>query len=271
MFLRRGNKLFFVLSLFIICSFTVSAQGIDVKSALGLNGFSFFGSTFITVILVIVVSLMILGLSILALVLYFNAKKYKFRIPLYNKIGNIPTRIAVLKSKPVSFGKAGDQLWFVKGKGIKKWIPPATIQSAKNEFWHWIREDGEWVNFCMTDLDEMSKKAGINYVKQDARLTRLAIERLLEQRFNKQGFWEKWGVVIGYVIFFLIITVALVIFFHQYGKTVAITGQIMDKANQILERAVSSEGPKSALGNSGLVPVNASLLPLILFWRKHGS
>lgn len=232
----------------------------------GIDKFQVFGSTFLNVIFIIVISLFIIGLVAVLIVLRVNAKKYKYKIPLYTKVGNIPTRIAVAKAKPVPFGRAGDQLWFVKGKGIKKWIAPASIQSAKNEFWHWIREDGEWVNFSMQDLDTISKQAGVKYVKQEARLTRLAIDRLLEQRLMNKSFWEKWGVIIGYVIFFLVITIALVIFFHQYGKSVEKTGEILDKADAILEKAVSAERKT----NSGLIPVDAtaSLIPILYLWRK---
>lgn len=256
----------------------VGAEGLNIKGAFGLDKVNFFGSTFMTVILMIVISVIIIGLLVMILVLYINAKKYKFRIPLYTKIGNVPTRVSIAKAKSVPFGRAGDVLWFVKGKGFKKWISPATIQSAKNEFWHWIREDGEWVNFAMEDLDDISKKAGVKYVKQEARLVRLGIERLLEQRLSNKTFWEKWGVIIGYVIFFLIITIALVIFFHQYGKSLETTNKILEKADTILGKAIAFEGGssgKGGLSGSGLVPVNAtisaSFLPLIWARRKNNG
>lgn len=246
---------------------SVSAQALDIAGAFGFDKFNFFGSTVVTIIIVIVVVVFILLLVVVLIVLWVNAKKYKYRIPLYSKVGNIPTRIGTFKAKPVAFGRAGDHLWFVKGKGLKKWIAPATIQSAKNEFWHWVREDGEWVNFSMQDLDEISKKAGVQYVKQEARLTRLAIDQLLEKRLNNQSFWEKWGVVIGYVIFFLIITIALVVFFHQYGKIVETTGALMERADLILKEANAA---KWGGGLSGLVPANAtaSLIPLLLLRRR---
>lgn len=233
----------------------------------GLDKFNVFGSAFLNVIFVIVICLFIIGLIAVLIVLRVNSKKYKYRIPMYTKVGNVPTRIGIAKAKPVSFGRAGDQLWFVKGKGFKKWIAPASVQSAKNEFWHWIREDGEWVNFTMADLDEISRNAGVKYVKQEARLTRLAIDRLLEQRLNKQGFWEKWGVVIGYVIFFLIITIALVIFFHQYGKITEQVSGILERSNEILDKA--NRGANS--GESGLIPAGAtaSILPLLYLAKKR--
>lgn len=246
---------------------------LNIAGALGFSGFRIFNSLFLTVLLVIIIVVVFLILVIAGIVLWINAKKYRYRIPLYTKVGNVPTRIAVLKAKPVAFGRAGDQLWFVKGKGVKKWIPPASVQSAKNEFWHWIREDGEWVNFSIDDLDEIAQKAGVKYVKQESRLTRLAIDKLLEQRFQNKGFWEKWGVVIGYVIFFLVITIAIVIFLHQYGKIIQTTGQVLEKADSIIKdiNQIKQQG-QGGEGISGLIPADAAVsLVAFVLGRKHGS
>lgn len=237
----------------------------NIGGALGIDKFNIgFGSTFLNVIFVVIIAFIIIGLIGVLIVLWINKKRYKFTIPLYAKVGNRTTRIATLKAREVPMGRAGDKLWFAKGTGVKKWMSPATIQSAKNEFWHYVREDGEWVNFEMEDLDEISKKAGVKYVAQPMRLQRLATDRLLEQRLMQKGFLEKWGLVIGYVIFFLVITIALVVFFHQYGKATNTLGEILQKADSILEKANRIENGGS--DQTGLIPATAnSILPLLYF------
>jgi flagellar basal body-associated protein FliL len=245
------------------------ADPINISDTLGISSFNIgLGSTFLNVIIMIFIAVVIIGLVGVLIVLWILSKAYKYRIPLYARVGNITTRIGTFKAKEVPFGRAGDKLWFVKGKGLKKWTAPATIQSAPNEFWHYVREDGEWVNFSMEDLDEKSKKAGVKYVAQPMRLQRLATDRLLEQRLMNKGFWEKWGVVIGYVIFFLVITIALVVFFHQYGKVTEQLGEVVSQTNQLLEKANniqrSSQGGQPA--GTGLIP--ALIIPFIMGGRK---
>ncbi len=230
-------------------AFTVSDLNPLGSVDLGLGG----KWNIIIAIFIAVVILILLGVLVWWLI---ERKKWKIKIPVYQKIGNVPTRIAILKAKIVPFGRAGDCLWYAKGKGMKKWLPPATLQSAPNEYPHYIREDLEWINFVMEDLDESQKRAGVKYIATDMKLSRLATDQLLEQRHIKTGFLEKWGVVIGYVIFFLIITIALVVFFHQYSKTVEILNEVMSKADAILEKAAKSSG------GSGLLPA------LILFSIK---
>jgi len=173
---------------------------------------------------------MIVGGVIFLIFLYASKKKYWIRIPLYRRVGNVPTRVATYKARVFPIGYAGDRLWFVKG--IKKYISPATIQNAPNEFMHWEREDGEWINFSMGDVDEDQKKCGVKYIHQDMRSQRIATSNLLEQRLMQKGFWEKWGVVVGYVIFFLVITVAVTINLYMMGKTIQAIAPLV---NQVVE------------------------------------
>jgi len=229
------------------------------KFGLGDIGIGTIGTWAISIILILLV---FAGIGTL-IYFWYRKKIYKYKIHLFARIGNSPTRVGIYKARNLPMGKAGDSLWFVSG--LNKYIPPATIQSAPNEFWHWIREDGEWINFDMQDLDENSKKAGVHYIHQDMRMQRLATDRLLEQRLLKKKFWEKWGVVIGYVIFFLVITVAMVIIFYQFGKIVTQVGLLIDKLGILI--TIKESG-----GKDSLIPITPALISLFLksVWRKNG-
>lgn len=225
-------------------------------NALGLGKFNIGMGTVGNILILFLIGLLILGLIGFLIWWYWNKKKYYIKIPLYSLIGNKPTRIGTYRARTIAMGKAGDKLWFVKG--IKKYLPPATIQTAPNEFWHWIREDGEWINFSLENLDADMHRAGVKYIQEDMRLQRLATDRLLEQRLLNKGFWEKWGVIIGYAVFFLVITVALIIIFYQYSKIVDKTAELIDHVDQIIQR-------ESKQGES-LVP--ALILPLLSLKRR---
>jgi len=206
------------------------------------------------IFLIILVAVLVIGLVGFLIYMIMRNKQWWIRVPLYKMIGNVNTRIGILKGRVVPMGRAGDQLWFVKGAGFKKYLAPAEIQSAKNEYWHYVRSDGEWVNFSMTDIDKLQKEAGVKYVKTDMRLQRLATDKLLEQRHLKQSFLEKWGTVIGFVVFFLIISIALVVFFNQYSDVVAQLGSVIDKADQIMTKAAKISGNE---GTADLIPAFA--------------
>jgi hypothetical protein len=220
-------------------------QSGDLMGALGINSGGMAGVGKIVLIIGISVVVMIM----IGVIFYFRHKKkqFKYTIPLFARIGNVPTRVGTYKARDIPIGKAGDKLWFVAG--LNKYIQVANIQTAKNEFWHWVREDGELINFSLEDLDEVSHKAGVKYIHQDMRMQRLATDKLLEQRFLQKSFWEKWGAIIGYVIFFLLITISIVIVFYMMNKTV-------DKINLLMDRLLEAMRIYAPSGGSSLVPAS---------------
>jgi hypothetical protein len=176
-----------------------------------------------SIAMVIAIAVVILGL--IGFLIYWRSvkKSYWIKIHVFRLIGNIPTRVAVYDAKEVPFGMAGDKLWKVAPSGMFKfktikWLPVGKIQSAPREFWYYIREDQEWINFCLADLNKISKEAGIRFVQEDMRLQRLATERLLEQRLMNKSFWEKWGTTIMMIIVFLVVAICMVIIFYQFSK-----------------------------------------------------
>jgi len=194
-----------------------------------------------TVLLVCVVSFIVI--LFLGLVLYyFTAKKqYWIKIHVFRLIGNNPTRVAIYRAKEVSFGRAGDKLWRVAPCGfsmifkIIKWLPTGKLQTSNSEFWYWIRGDGEWINFTPTNIDNISNSMNVKFVQEDMRLQRLATEKLLEQRLLVKNFWEKYGNVIVYSIFFLIIAVSMVILFFQWSKILEQGGSLITMLSDVLK------------------------------------
>jgi len=176
-----------------------------------------------SILLVIAIAVVILGGIGLLIYMKSVKKAYWINIHVFRLIGNIPTRVAIYTAKEIPFGMAGDKLWKVAPSGIFKfntikWLPVGKIQSAPREFWYYIREDQEWINFALSDLNKISKEAGIRFVQEDMRLQRLATERLLEQRLMNKTFWEKWGTTIMMIIVFLVISICMVIIFYQFSK-----------------------------------------------------
>jgi uncharacterized membrane protein len=230
------------------------------------GGGSMFGGSFAQIMIVVAIVVVILLLAGF-LVWYFQIKKkYWIKIHLFRIIGNVPTRVAIHEATEVPFGRAGDRLWKVCGKGFFaklkpiKWLPVGKIQSAPKEFWYYIREDGEWINFQMDDLNEVSKKAGVKFTNEDMRLQRLATERLLEQRLMEKTFWEKWQNTIMTVIFFLVIAVCMVLIFYQFSKLLDQLSPIIQRQAEITEMIVRECGSgflkDGTTGVGDLVPVS---------------
>jgi len=215
------------------------------------------------ILLVVAIVGVILGL--IGFLIYWSSVKKKFwiRIHVFRLIGNTPTRVAVYRAKEVPFGMAGDRLWkvatgFLMLKAIK-WLPCGKIQTAPREFWYYIREDGEWINFSLDDLNDIQKKAGVRFVQEDMRLQRLATERLLEQRLMDKTFWEKWGTTVMLIIVFLVVAICMVIIFFQFSKIIDKFAQVSGtnlETSRILLRVFGENylNQTASGGATGLIP-----------------
>lgn len=238
---------------------------VDVNSINPLSNIKLGGSigTFGSIALVIAIAVVILGL--IGILVYWRIvkKEYWINIHVFRLIGNIPTRVAVYTAKEVPFGMAGDKLWRVAPKGMikikpVKWLPVGKIQTAPREWWYYIREDGEWINFIMSDLNKLSKEMGVKFLQEDMRLQRLATERLLEQRLLNKDFWEKWGTVIMTIIVFLVVAVCMVIIFYQFSKVIDKMGGIVTTQDATTKVIIKYCGNQvfnnTAGGTTGLIP-----------------
>ncbi|GAG88306.1 unnamed protein product, partial [marine sediment metagenome] len=142
-------------------------------------------------------------------------------IPLKKKVGNRVMRIGTYKAKDFKIGRAGDKLWYIPK--LKKYIIPATMQSAPNEYTHFERTDGEWINIEDEDIDEKMQKQGVKYIHQDMRSNRIAIADILDARFrDKKSWWEQYGALVTYVIFYLVVAVAMVVILKSLALYVPI-------------------------------------------------
>jgi len=211
-------------------------------------------------LLIFFLAILVVGLIGVGIWVWLSRKQLKYTIPLYKMIGARPIKIATYKAKDFKIGFAGDKLWYVPS--AKKYIIPASIQTAPNEYPHFEREDGEWINFGLGDIDADMKTAGVKYIHQDMRSNRIAISNLLEARFKgKTSFWDKYGNMIAQAIFYLIVCVCMVIIFYQWSKIVDSTGQLLDKIVNYENMKCPSE--------QGVVPAIALLFIRGKKWLKQ--
>lgn len=234
----------------------------DVLGGLGIN-FGSLGSIFLWIAIIIVV----IG-GIAGLIIWWVVKKsYNKNIWIFGRVGGVPMLKLIDKGKLMAFGMAGDRL--MQLKITKKFLPPPQIQMGKDIFWYWEREDGEYVNFSLEDIDEKQKKAGAYYVDVDMRMQRLGIEKNLRDRMEKKSWLEKYGSVIAGAIFVIMVTVCLVVLFSKLTTVTTsmdtMASSVKSMADAVQKFYVEKSGGESPSGNSGLIPV----IFLPLFWRMN--
>lgn len=234
----------------------VDVSSLNPFGNISIGGASLWGSIGI----IILIALLILGCIGYLVFRSVVNKQYWINIEVHRLIGGTPMRVGVYRAKEVPMGMAGDKLWRVAPNGftmpfkIVKWLPVGKIQSAPRMWKYWLREDGEWINYADANLDELSKRMGAKFVSEDMRLQRLATDRLLEQRLMDKSFWDRWKDTIMTVIFFLVITVCMIIIFYQFGKFLDHAQLLIDKITEGLEMVQGTCQPISKGGTQGLIP-----------------
>ncbi|MCK5293890.1 MAG: hypothetical protein KAJ49_04510 [Arcobacteraceae bacterium] len=237
----------------------------NILEGMGISGFNF--GALGTILIWVVAIILIGGVLAVVIIWFINRRSYTQEVWIFGRVAGVPMRKFVDRGKYMAFGMAGDKL--MKLKKLKKFIAPPQIQSGKNLYFLYEREDNELINFSMTDIDTEQKKAGAYYVDTDMRMQRLGIEKNLRERLQKVGFFEKYGQTIAGVIFVIMVTVSLVVLFSKLKDvTVALdgmAGSVSAMANAIelfYEARVGGESPKDI---SGLEP---AIFLLLNFRRK---
>jgi len=228
------------------------AVDLGIGSVFGGLGIGTIGKALLVFGVSVVIMMMVGGLVFW----YFKNKQLKYTIPLFKKIGNKVIKIITVKAKDFKIGRAGDKLWFIPK--YKKYIIPATLQTAPNEYTHFEREDGEWINIEMPDIDAQMKKFGVKYIHQDMRSNRIAIADILDARFkDKQSWWEKYGHLVTHLIFYLVVGIMMVVIFYQWSDIVEQTARLLGEVNDM----------RVASGTQSIIPEVMLLLGGLRKWK----
>jgi ABC-type sugar transport system permease subunit len=188
----------------------------DLLSEAGFSLPKISTSSLSTWFMIILLGIFMAGLFVILIYLYFDKLKYNKIIPLFKRINGHPTLVGTYRACFERIGSAGD--YWCKIRKVNKIIARPKIEISKNMYWHWQREDGEWINFGLEDVDTKQQAAKVHYIDEDMRLSRISIEKLLELRYNKQTFWQKYGTTIIFVLFVIIVTVCLIVLFSNLTK-----------------------------------------------------
>lgn len=186
--------------------------------------------------------------------LWWSGKKFNITIILHKKIQGKVRKVGTYKAQLQRVGQAGDFWLFVRGVG--KRLPRPKIWAGKNEVWYYEREDGEWINFEMGDIDEQMKQAGAYYVDEDMRLQRLGIQKNLDDRLKKLTFWQQYGTTIMMIIFVVIITICLVLLFKDLKSY---PSAMADASKAIRDMALAVKDSSNCVNGGITSPTSAGL------------
>lgn len=165
---------------------------------------------------------------------YFFVRWLKFnkKIEIYSKVNNKYERVALDKAMVVKFGEAGDKVLFCKKH--KQYLPMPNIQTGRNLFWYAVREDGEWINIGLDDIDFAMRKANARFLDKEIRYARAALQRNLKDRYDKPGFWEKYGFLMMNLAALVVILVFMWLIARENINAISASADAIEAANKVI-------------------------------------
>lgn len=232
----------------------ISLTGILPSGSSVVSGISK-GAGIITWIIIIVV---LIAICVVIAIILLRLMKYRYKIIIFEKIGSRWEQSGKDKGMTLKYGLMGDPVLYLRKR--KKYLPFPELQTGRKTYWWAIREDGEWVNIQLEDIDMAMKEAKAKFLHPEMRYARTALIRNIKERYDKPNFMEKYGMIIFNIAGFIIL--GLLMYFvadkllgmmntnsAMMVSTTEGVNKVLDKANTImasLDRICSSNGARAA-------------------------
>jgi preprotein translocase subunit YajC len=211
------------------------------------------GTLVVGVILFFVIAVLVGGITVWIVYSRLQKKKFNKKIKIWEKIDGRyrPTKEDL--AMEIKVGERGDTCFYLKK--LKTYKPRYNIQTGENIYWVAIREDGEWINIGMEDIDLSMREAKVIYTDADFRYAAAGLHKSFEGRFKKdEGFWKKYGQTILSIIYVLIMGVMLFLCLGQFMKVIGSISNVINSLQPVLDKASQILGAvDNVCSNSGVV------------------
>lgn len=227
-------------------------ESLGVDNLFGGFNFEAIG-TWSTIIFVAVVILIIAG----AITFFYYSKKlskaqFKHQIPIFQNINGKHTRVGIDKAKEVFIPDSNVSLFYLKGHKI--YIARPTRAMGKDEFWYSISENGEWINFDMSMVDDNDTLAKANYDHRDTRYAYINLKDIIKRNYKDKSikWWKEHAATITFIIVSFIFIGSCWILLAKIGNLIQQLAPVAE--NMRLAAESMSKGVMQAQNiNSGVI------------------
>jgi len=199
--------------------------------------------------------LILAGISVFLVYYILVISKYNKKIVVFGKVGNRVELLSEDKAMEMRLGRTGDTIFHLRKH--KKYLPRPKIQVARKVYWFFIRDDGEWINIGIGDIDKQMKEAGVTYVDEDMRYARASLQKFMKESYDKPSFLEKYGGLIAYSGLIFITAIGFWLVIDKMMDIVTQVGNQITLANDLAttQREILNALDNVCSGGPGLKPI----------------
>jgi len=185
--------------------------------------------------------------------LVYQYRTYNKKIVVFENIAGQGWRVSFKdKGRLLKLGDGGEELMYLRKKRLHRTAYGRKM--GKNEYWFAIGQDGYWYNFILGDLDAKMGMLDIEPIDRDMRYMHVAIRKNIQDRFRKQNFMEKYGMIVVSGVFLIIILIGMWFLLDKMADmTGSLAGAVEEaKKTQEVTRQLVGALDKIAMGGSGI-------------------
>jgi len=192
--------------------------------------------------------------AIIIFVIY-SKKVYKYKIIIFENISGQGYQPTIRdRARTIEFGEGGEELLFLRK--TKKYRTAYGRKMGKNTYWFVIGQDGYWYNSVLGDLDAKLGMLDIEPIDRDLRLMHVAIRKMIQDRYKKPKFMEKYGPIVIISGFTLIMIIGIWFLLDKMADINAASSAAIQVSKEVMEgnREVLTALNNILEGGSGIRP-----------------
>ena len=173
-------------------------------------------------------------------------KKYNKKISWFEEIHGEPNFIESDLACELTIPGTNVNVFYIKGKDM--YLPRPVKRMGKDSYWYAIKNNREVVNFCMKNINEETKEAGLDYDHTDMRYALTNLKDLIKRNYRdkSQPWWREYKEIISLVILIFVLTLSFIFIIAKVGTLIDKVGTLIDHADQLIQMA-------EAKGGSGVI------------------
>lgn len=215
----------------------IDSLGQFIPSGAAVSSFFTGALGVITIIVIAIIVILLLGLGVYVFLQYI---KYNKKIKIFEEVNGRMEETKQDRAMELSYGRSGDTVFYLKKR--KKYLPRPEIQTGRRTYWYFIREDGEWINIGLENVNLMMKQANVKFLHPEMRYARTSLLKSLKDRYDKPKLWTMQNIVaiglIGAMIVACVFQYLTIDKWFSIGDKVnsmiETSGKVMEKADKVV-------------------------------------
>ena len=209
-------------------------MGIGAELGIGDIGLNIAGvGSFVTKLIIFILFAAVLGGIVWFM---YNKKMYNKKIQIFEEINGqaLPTR--QFSAREVAIPNTSIKVYQIKENNM--YLPSPTIQTGKDNYIFFIRDDHEWINVGISSLNKQLTELGLKYNHVDMRYANSSLKELIKSNYGESDWLKKYGVYIALGLFVVLAGISLYLVAEKLNTTTGLLDTMMVRNENLMKELV---------------------------------